>query len=420
MTTPRQPKSLIWAGLAVLLALAAAACSGSGGFEAGSLGAVEIGPGEAIQIRSVQTLSRSSDLGVPSQRAVALAAQDYGPIAGREVSAGAGLDSECSEAGGRAAAATAAGDPQVVGVIGPSCSVAATGLSPVVGAAGLVAISAAVVAPSLTSDLAGNPGADYNPGFYRVSNNVLYRALAVARFAYEELGLRRMAAIHDGDPYTSSTAAAFADSFGELGGQVDIFSIAKGDTDMVPVLTQAAATGPEGLFFPIFPEEGTHIVQQIGRVPGLEDVELLSAGSLQVSHFLAVPESEGVYFAGPETAFDGANAATGRTGDQITAAYRERHGEAPTSIYLPRAYDATTLLLWAIEQVAVTDGDTLYIDRQELRDALGGAAGFAGIAGTYTCDDFGDCGTGRVQITHHTDSAVTDPSQLPVVYRFSP
>ena len=109
-----------------------------------------------------------------------------------------------------------------------------------------------------------------------------------------------------------------------------------------------------------------------------------------------------------------------RTGDQITAAYRERHGEAPTSIYLPRAYDATTLLLWAIEQVAVTDGDTLYIDRQELRDALGGAAGFAGIAGTYTCDDFGDCGTGRVQITHHTDSAVTDPSQLPVVYRFSP
>ena len=406
--------------LVVAAVFAAAACSDSGGSDGGPLGTVEVGPGESIQIRSAHTLSRSSNLGVPSQRAVALAAEDYGPIAGREVWVGAGLDSECSEAGGRIAAATAASDPQVVGIIGPSCSVAATGVSPVVGDAGLVAISAAVVAPSLTSDLAGNPGADHNPGFYRISNNALYRALAVARFAYQELGLRRVAAIHDGDPYTSATAAAFADSFRELGGQADVFTIAKGDTDMMPVLAEAAATGPGGVFFPIFPEEGTRIVQQIGGVPGLEDVELLSASSLQVSDFLAVPESEGVYFAGPETAFDGTNAITGRTGDQLAAVYEERHGEAPASIYLPRAYDAATLLLWAVEQVAVLDGDTVYIDRQQLRDALTGAADFAGIAGTYSCDEFGDCGTGRVQITRHTDSAVTDPSQLPVVYRFAP
>ena len=423
MTVKHRHKSSIRAGLAALLVVAAAAaasCSGSDGFEAGPLGAVEVGPGEAIQIRSVQTLSHNPGLGAPSQRGVALAIEDYGPVAGREVSMGAGIDSECTEAGGRAAAATAAGDPQVVGVIGPACSVAATGLSPVIGDAGLVAISAAVVAPSLTSDLAGNPGADHNPGFYRVSNNALYRALAAARFAYDELGLRRMAAIHDGDPYTSSTVAAFADAFEELGGQADSFAIAKGATDMTPVLTQAAAANPDGVFFPIFQAEGARIVQQIGQVSGLEDAELISASSLMVSEFLAVPESEGVYFAGPESAFDGTNAATGVGGDQLMAAYRDRHGEAPTSIYLPRAYDAATLLLEAIEQAAVADGDTVYIDRQKLRDALTATSGFTGIAGVYTCDEFGDCGTGRVQISHHTDSSVTDPSQLPVVYRFSP
>lgn len=423
MTVQRRRKSSVRAGLAALLAVAAAAaaaCSGSDGFEAGPLGAVEVGPGEAIQIRSAQTLSHNPGLGAPSQRGVALAIEDYGPVAGRAVSMGAGIDSECAEAGGRAAAATAAGDPLVVGVIGPSCSVAATGLSPVIGDAGLVAISAAVVAPSLTSDLAGNPGADHNPGFYRVSNNALYRGLAAARFAYDELGLRRVAAIHDGDPYTSGTVAAFADSFEELGGQVDSFAIAKGTTDMTPVLAQAAATGPDGVFFPIFQAEGARIVQQIGQVPGLEDAALISATSLMVSEFLAVPESEGVYFAGPESEFAGTNAATGVSGDQLMAAYRERHGEAPTSIYLPRAYDATTLLLGAIEQVAVDDGDTVYIDRQKLRDALTATSGFTGIAGAYTCDEFGDCGTGRVQVSHHTDSAVTDPSQVPVVYRFAP
>lgn len=423
MTVQRRRKSSVRAGLAALLAvvaIAAAACSGSDGFEAGPLGAVEVGPGEAIQIRSVQTLSRNPGLGAPSQRGVALAIEDYGPVAGRAVSMRAGIDSECTKIGGWAAAATAAGNPKVVGVIGPSCSVAATGLSPVIGEHGLVAISAAVVAPSLTSDLAGNPGADHSPGFYRVSNNALYRALAAARFAYDELGLRRVAAIHDGDPYTWSTADAFADSFGELGGQAEIFGIAKGTIDMIHVLTQAAATDPDGLFFPIFQAEGARIVQQIGQVPGLEQAELISATSLMVSEFLAVPESEGVYFAGPESDFAGTNAATGVSGDQLMAAYQERHGEAPTSIYLPRAYDATTLLLGAIEQVAVDDGDTVYIDRQKLRDALTATSGFTGIAGVYTCDEFGDCGTGRVQVSHHTDSSVTDPSQVPVVYRFAP
>ena len=50
----------------------------------------------------------------------------------------------------------------------------------------------------------------------------------------------------------------------------------------------------------------------------------------------------------------------------------------------------------------------------------GGAAGFNGIVGVISCDEFGDCGTGRVQISHRTASNVTDDAQLPVVYRFAP
>ena len=49
-----------------------------------------------------------------------------------------------------------------------------------------------------------------------------------------------------------------------------------------------------------------------------------------------------------------------------------------------------------------------------------GTSGFSGIIDTISCDEFGDCGTGRAHISHHTDSAVTDPGELPVVYRFSP
>ena len=88
------------------------------------LGTVVVGPGEDIQIRSVAVLSSIGDLGSSSQRAVALAVADYGPIKGHDVTMGAGLDSLCTPEGGAAAAQTVVGDRRVVGVIGTSCSAA--------------------------------------------------------------------------------------------------------------------------------------------------------------------------------------------------------------------------------------------------------------------------------------------------------
>ena len=416
---------MIWVGRLFLLAAAllsagAVSCRGQD-FEAGLLGAVEVARGEAIQIRSMQVLTRLGDLGAPSQRGVALALADYGPIKGHDVSMGAGLDSLCTEEGGLAAADAVTGDPRVVGVIGTSCSVAATGASPILSEAGLVMISSSNTAPSLTSDLRRNAGSNHHPGYYRTANNDLHEARAVAQFAYSDLGLRRMAAIHDGDPYTTGLTGAFTTAFEELGGLVAIASVSRGDTDMLPVLTQIADDSPDGLFFPLFQEEGAAIVRQVGQVPGLEDVTLIGGAALLVSEFLAIPESEGVYFPGPELSFGGnTNEATGKSGERLVADYRERYGEAPTSAYLAHAYDATTMLLRAINKVAVEDVDALYIDRARLREALTGVAGFRGVIGLISCDEFGDCGTGRVHIAHHTDSSVTDIAELPVVYSYAP
>ena len=414
-----------WIGLlyllsAALLSAVAVSCGGQD-FEAGPLGAVEVARGEAIQIRSMQVLTGLGDLGAPSQRGVALALADYGPIKGHDVSMGAGLDSLCTGEGGRAAADAVTGDPQVVGVIGTSCSVAATAASPILSEAGLVMIAPSTTAPSLTSDLRGEAGPDYHPGYYRTANNDLHEARAVAQFAYNDLGLRRMAAIHDGDPYTTGLTGAFTTAFEELGGSVAIASVSRGDTDMAPVLTQIAAGSPDGLFSPLFQEEGAAIVRQVGQIAGLEDVTLIGGAALLVSEFLAIPESEGVYFPGPELSFGGnTNEATGKSGEGLAADYRELYGEAPSSAYLPHAYDAATMLFRAIEEVAVEDGDMLYIDRAKLREKLTGGTGFRGVIGVISCDEFGDCGTGRVHIMHHTDSSVTDIAELPVVYRFAP
>ena len=78
---------LRWLAVLAALAMTAASCGGSA-FEAGPLGAVEVVPGEAIQIRSMQVLTGLGDLGTPIQRGAAFAVADYGPIHGHEVSMG--------------------------------------------------------------------------------------------------------------------------------------------------------------------------------------------------------------------------------------------------------------------------------------------------------------------------------------------
>ena len=103
-------RQLRWLAPLTVLVLGVVSCGGQD-FEAGPLGAVEVAPGEAIQIRSMQVLTGLGDLGTPNQRGVALALADYGLIRGHAVSMGAGLDSLCTEEGGRAAADTVTGDP---------------------------------------------------------------------------------------------------------------------------------------------------------------------------------------------------------------------------------------------------------------------------------------------------------------------
>ena len=124
---------------------------------------------------------------------------------------------------------------------------------------------------------------------------------------------------------------------------------------------------------------------------------------------------------GPEFDFgSNVNQVTGKSGDDRLAAYLQRYHETPNSAYLALAYDATTIILQAIEEVAVVHGDTLSIDRARLREALANTSEFNGITGSISCDRFRDCGAGRIHISHYTDPTVKDIAELPVVYRYSP
>ncbi len=387
----------------------------------GPLGAVTLEAGEPVRLRMLVSVTVAPSLGAVTRRGAELAVEDMGPVLGREVELGDPIDTSCSPEGGRAGALGIVADPRVVGVVGTNCSAAAVAASPVVSDAGLVMISPSNTSPRLTSDLAGTAGADYRPGYFRVSSNDLHQARALADFVHGQLGLERVAALHDGDPYTLALVEAFADAFTGLGGQVPAqAAVRKGDTDMTDVLTEFAAADPDAVFFPLFVREGSAFAAQARTFDGLEGTVLISAAALLVSAFLETPQSEGMYFAGPESDFrSNANALTGRSGEEVLGTYRARYGGAPVSPYWAHAYDATALLLEAIGSVAVENGDRLIVDRAALREAIG-AVDANGLVGSVSCDRFGDCGTGRMNVYHHTDRGTTDVSRLKVVSVYDP
>ena len=390
----------------------------------GSLGTVVVEPGAQVQIRSLNAISGDvAFLGIPNQRGIEAAVADFGDIKGFEVTSGEGLDDLCSAEGGQAAAQQIVADEQVVGVIGTSCSGAAASAAPLISDAGLVMISGSNTSPSLTSDLQGNANENYRPGYYRTAHNDLFQGAAMAAFVYNDLGLTTAAAIHDGDPYTQGLAQAFADAFEALGGTVTGFTgVSKEDTDMVPVLTEVAADSPEALFFPIFQPAGDFIADQAPGVAGLESTQLLAADGLLTDGFMELPQSEGLYFSGPDVRFGtNTNQSTGKTAAEVLADYEAAHGEPPSAAFWGHSYDAAAMLLDAIEAASYVDGDgNLVIDRAGVREALNGVSGYSGLIGTITCDDFGDCGSQKITVIEHTDSGDIEASKQAVVFEYAP
>jgi len=427
-------------GVMFAFALVAAACGGSdddsssgsssGSSSAaehdslgdGSLGTVTVEAGDDIQIRSLNAITGDvAFLGIPNQRGVEQAIADFGDIHGFSVTIGTGLDDLCSADGGQAAAQTIVADEDVVGVIGTSCSGAATAASPLISEAGMVMISPSNTSPALTSDLAGTAGDNYHAGYYRTAHNDLFQGAAMAKFVYEELGISAAAAIHDGDPYTQGLAQAFADAFENLGGSVTGFTgVNKEDTDMVPVLTEIAAGSPGALFFPIFQPAGDFVADQAPGVSGLEGVVLLGADGLQVQTFMELPQADGMYLSGPDLDYEGnVNQSTGATAEKFLADYESNNGNAPEAPFWAHSYDATTILLEAIKAASHSHDGNLEIDRAGVREYLDNLSGYEALIGTLTCDDFGDCGAQRITVVQN-NSADFDASIKNVKFSYAP
>jgi branched-chain amino acid transport system substrate-binding protein len=379
--------------LLMILTLALVACGGETLECTDPLGCVEIAPDEPILLASSLVISGpNTELGLDSQHGVEIALDFREEVLGHPLELQP-EDDGCNAEGGQTSATKIVSNPQIVAMIGTSCSGAGVPASEIISDAGYVMVSPSNTSPALT-----DPAQSFHEGYLRTAHNDLIQGAAMAEFAVNELGLTKAAAIHDGDPYTEGLASAFSNSFEELGGEIVAFEAEAADaTNVEPLLTTVAAAGPEMIYYPVFIPLGSLITNTARDLADLDGVVLSGADGMQSPSFLenTVGTSEGMYLSGPDLSFENTFYQ-----DEFLPAYQENYGTEPTAPFHAHAYDATNLVLDAVEEVAQQGSDgTLLIGRQALRDALYATSGYEGITGTLTCDEVGDCADARISVS---------------------
>jgi len=381
--------------LLIITGIVLAACAPAApAFEcADPLGCVDVAPGEPIHIAYALVISGPDEtLGVDSRNGIEVAIDQKGQILGHDISL-TGEDDGCSAEGGQAAGTKLSADPTIVAVVATSCSGAARVAVPLLSQAGFAIVSPSNTAPDLTE--AGNE--NQHPGYLRTAHNDEIQGAAAAQFAFEELGITRAATIHDGSLYAEKLQEVFATSFQEMGGEITSQeAVDPNGTDFRGALTSIAASEPEFIYLPIFVNAGSLITRQAKEVPGLEEVRLMGADGMFSPDLVegAGDAVEGLYLSSPDLAAFGADYQS-----TFLPKYQEMFGTEPISVFHAHAYDATNMVIAAIEQVAVQDEDgTLHIPRQALRDALYATSGFQGLTGSLTCTPTGDCADPKIAV----------------------
>ncbi|MCY4018806.1 MAG: branched-chain amino acid ABC transporter substrate-binding protein [Chloroflexi bacterium] len=382
-----------------------------------NLGCVIVAEDEPIVIGAMLVQSGAvTYLGDDSLGGVELAIMDRnGELMGREIELVL-EDSLCSAEGGQAAAQRLSADPTMIGAIGTNCSSAAQGAMPIISDAGMVMIAPSNTSPSLTNEDVAS-GGSHLPGYFRTSHNGLVEGMRNAEFAIHVLGTSKLATVHDGDPYTEGLARVVADTFAELGGEV-VFegAVNKGDTDMASILTEIAVYQPDIAYVPLFEPEVNFFAAQMQHIAGLEDTVIIGGGASFVAGF---PENTGeaaigIFVSGPLV--------TGEAYEQLLVRWEEEYGSSPPSGYHAHAYDATNLLLNAVETVAVAGDDgSLIIGRQAIRDAIAATENYPGLTGSLTCQEespfAGDCAPGTaLAMFEITEAEVYDDNWPPPVF----
>ena len=205
------------------------------------------------------------------------------------------------------------------------------------------------------------------------------QSYAIADYAYDELGTRKVAVWTDNSmDFTKALSKFFVERFEERGGEiVGTDSFMMGDTDFSAQIARLASIdpAPDAVFVSAIPSEAGLSVKQI-REQGIT-MPIVSGDGFDTELVSTVP--------GPELANDVYfSTHTYRADDRdevkaFIADYKAEYGIDPENAFAPLGYDALMLVADAIRRADSAEP-------AKIRDALAETRGFKGVTGeiSYT------------------------------------
>jgi branched-chain amino acid transport system substrate-binding protein len=286
-----------------------------------------------------------------------------------------------SAEGGAAVANKMVTDPTIVAIAGHIFSGATQAAMPIYEKAMIPMLSPSATNPPLTEQ--GS----------KVFNRTCFTDATQAKFAAkmmaEDLGIKKLAIMHDGSAYGQGLAELVQTDFEALGGEVVAFeAITPGEVDYSAPLSSIAGSAPEAVYFGGYAAEQIVMANQWAQ-SGLEGVTMFGCDGTFGSEFIekTAANGEGAYAVSLVPPDSDAKVA-------FDAAYLAAYGIEAGSLspYTWAAYDTAGMLLQAIKNVAILGKDgTLYVPRTALVNEVRNTVGYQGLTGTMTCDEVGEC-----------------------------
>lgn len=244
---------------------------------------------------------------------------------------------------------------------------------------------------------------------FRVCFTDNFQGAAMAKFAYEDLGLRRVAILTDKkQPYSTGLSEVFRQAFTDFGGEiVDEQFYESGTQDFKPQLTNIKAKNPDGLFCSGYFNEVGPIARQkeiVGlNVPmlggdGWDSAELLTSGGRGIiggywsNHYSNYEERPQV--------------------QRFIEAFKKRFGGPPATAMAPLGYDAALVLLDALKRAES-------LDSKAITKAIAETKNLDTVSGTITIGADGNAEK-SILILQVTAEARDMPVKRIEFFRFEP
>lgn len=203
-----------------------------------------------------------------------------------------------------------------------------------------------------------------------------FQGLVMAKFAFENLKLRRVAVLRAvNSDYSMGLSKVFVEQFTKLGGQIVAdTSYQSQDVDFKAQLTQIKSTKPEGIFIPGYYTEIGLIARQAAEL-GMK-VPLMGGDGWDSPKLFEIGQEDvnGGYFSNHYS-----NESTDPVAVNFLATFKARYNKSPDGLSAA-GYDAAGVLFAAMKKAPDMKADSI-------RAAIAATKDYPGVTGTITINE---------------------------------